>query len=204
MLTSLTPVGEAARKQRWGATVVAYLVAVLIGGALVGAATGAIGQALDAAGLALGSSPGALLALAAAALAAAVVDLSGRQVPSLRRQVNERWLGTYRGWVYGAGFGFQLGLGFATIVTSAAVPLAFLAAALTGSWLRGLAVGALFGAARGLPLLLTRGVRTVAGLRALARAVADRAALARHVGVAAQVGVAAATATAATAAGLLS
>lgn len=203
MLTSLTPVGEAARQQRWSVTAAAYVLAALAGGALAGAVMGGVGQALTAAGLALGSSPGALLALAAAAAAAVAVDLTGRRVPAPRRQVNERWLDTYRGWVYGAGFGLQLGLGFATIVTSAAVPLALLAATLTGSWARGMVVGAVFGATRGLPLLLTRRVRTVGGLRAFARAVADRTRLARRATLAAQGGVAVA-AVVATAAGLLS
>jgi hypothetical protein len=36
---------------------------------------------------------------------------SGSGCPSWQRQVDERWLTTYRGWVYGAGFGFQLGAG---------------------------------------------------------------------------------------------
>ena len=40
--------------------------------------------------------------------------------PGPRRQVNERWLDEYRGWVYGLGFGAQLGLGVTTVITSAA------------------------------------------------------------------------------------
>ena len=39
------------------------------------------------------------------------------------RQVNERWLDAYRPWVYGAGFGFQIGTGLATYITTAAVYL---------------------------------------------------------------------------------
>ena len=55
--------------------------------------------------------------------AALVVDVSPlrRRLPTTRRQVNEDWMGRYRGWVYGGAFGAQLGSGVATIVTSAAV-----------------------------------------------------------------------------------
>ena len=51
------------------------------------------------------------------------VDVSPlrRRLPTTRRQVNEDWMGRYRGWVYGVAFGAQLGTGVATIVTSAAV-----------------------------------------------------------------------------------
>ena len=55
------------------------------------------------------------------------------RVPGPRRQVNERWLDEYRGWVYGLGFGAQLGLGVTTIVTSAATYVALFAALLSGT-----------------------------------------------------------------------
>ena len=49
------------------------------------------------------------------------VDLSNRTVPGPRRQVDERWLDRYRGWVYGVGYGSQLGLGIVTVVIVAFV-----------------------------------------------------------------------------------
>jgi hypothetical protein len=46
--------------------------------------------------------------------------------------VNRTWLDRYRSWVYGAGFGWQLGVGVATFVMSATVYLMVVLAALTG------------------------------------------------------------------------
>jgi len=83
----------------------------------------------------------------------------------VHRQVNENWLARYRGWVYGTGFGFQLGLGVATIVTSATVYVALLLAVLTGSVLGGVAVGATFGLVRALPLLAVGRVHDPDGIR---------------------------------------
>ena len=56
----------------------------------------------------------------------------GSRVPGPRRQVDENWLATYRGWVYGAGFGAQLGVAFATIVTASATWIAFACAFVRG------------------------------------------------------------------------
>jgi hypothetical protein len=86
---------------------------------------------------------------------------------TLRRQVDDRWLTTYRGWVYGLGFGFQLGLGVATIVTTAAVYAWLLVVALAGSVTAGVVVGALFGLARALPVLAGARVHDGATLRRL-------------------------------------
>ena len=36
-------------------------------------------------------------------------DVGGFRLPSHTRQVNEAWLDEYRGWVYGGGFGWQIG-----------------------------------------------------------------------------------------------
>ena len=65
-----------------------------------------------------------------------------RERPGPRRQVNERWLDDYRGWVYGLGFGAQLGLGVTTVVTSAATYATLLACALSGAPGRGALIGA--------------------------------------------------------------
>ena len=167
MLASISPVGEASRKQRWSVTVTAHLVGSAIGGALVGAVLGAVGWVLSA-----GSwGRWAFVVLGACAIVGASLD-TGRPetpLPSWRRQVDERWLGTYRGWVYGIGYGFQLGAGVMTIVPSALTYAALLAALLTGSPFLGAMVGLTFGAVRAVPLLLTGPVRTPERLRSLHR-----------------------------------
>ena len=181
MLSSITPLGERGRGRRWGATVAAFTLGSVAGGA-------ALGGLFALAGLLLATvaRPPAPVVLGVAALAAAagfVTDLRtvgpggrGRFArPTVRRQVNEDWLDTYRGWVVGVGFGAQLGAGLATIVTSAAVHLVFVLALLAGSvqtpaapW-AGLALGALFGLARALPLLAAGTATGPAGLAALHR-----------------------------------
>jgi hypothetical protein len=90
-----------------------------------------------------------------------VLDLrSGEQgPPSWRRQVDEAWLARYRGWVYGLGFGVQLGLGVVTIVTSSTVYATVVLAALTGSVPGGALLGLVFGGVRALPVLALRRVQ---------------------------------------------
>src|ERR687884_2083711 len=123
MLTSITPLGERGRGQRWWLTVAFFAAASTAAGAATGGALGAAGGWLEGA---VGAGARVqLAALALVALVALVVDLSGRRVPGPRRQVNENWLPAFRGWVYGAGFGLQLGIGAATIVTTALVYVAF-------------------------------------------------------------------------------
>ena len=164
MLTSISPLGERARGNRWSLTVVWLGLVALGGGAAVGAALGLLGQASVAA---VGSGA-RLVLLAAAGAAAAAWDLSGRRLPG-RRQVNEDWLVVYRSWVYGAGFGLQLGSAVATVVNTALVPLFMLAALLAGDPAAGLVIGAVFGATRGASLVLGRRVRTPDDLRHLHR-----------------------------------
>lgn len=174
MLSSISPFGERARNSRWWLTVLAYLVGSVAGGATTGLAFGVIGEAVERA---VGADV-RLLMMAFAALLAIVAELqlAGTRVPSLvRRQVNEDWLTTYRGWVYGAGFGFQLGLGIATIVASSTVWLTWLAATLAGSWAAGLTIGVVFGLARGSLILATVGVDDPELLRALFRRIARSA-----------------------------
>src|SRR5581483_6305427 len=151
MLASINPLGERARHNRWAVTATAYGVASAAGGAGAGALLGAIGWAVTRA---WPPPTVARLAFVGVAVAAACAwDLLwGRSLPPLR-QVDEDWLATYRGWVYGAGFGFQLGAGLTTIVTTALIPAVFLAALVGGSVPWGSLVGAAFGLARAVPLL---------------------------------------------------
>jgi hypothetical protein len=158
MLASIHPLGERVRRNRWWLTAGAHVVASAVGGALAGAALG--GLAHLTLGPALRGAPGVVLVIAVCALAAAV-DGSGRRPPwPVHRQVDDGWMARYRGWVYGAGFGFQLGLGVVTIVTTAAVPAAWVLALLTASPVAGAGVGLAFGLSRGLPVLATAGVDT--------------------------------------------
>jgi hypothetical protein len=85
------------------------------GRAVVGGLTLGLGMAALAGVVAVFDlTPATLLALATGALLVTAVSdsrLLGRQLPNHPRQVNERWLDQYRSWVYGAGFGWQIGVG---------------------------------------------------------------------------------------------
>jgi hypothetical protein len=173
MLSSITPLGERGRHNRWWLTAVAFIIGSVAGGALMGAVLGAVGwlvrSAVSGTDRSHGPVPLALLAAVAAVGLLADLKVAGLRVPTMRRQVDEQWLTTYRGWVYGVGYGFQLGLGVVTIVTSAATWVTLAVAGLSGSWSAGLVVGAVFGVARSLPLLLAAPARSPAGLRDLLR-----------------------------------
>ena len=161
MMTSISPVGEATRQQRWSVTTAAYLVGSLLGGAATGAVLGLLSIPVRA----VVSAPVALAMLAAVAGLGLLADRGVVPLPAWRRQVDERWLGTYRGWVYGLGFGLQLGAGFATIVTASATWVVLVAAGLSGSVATGTAIGATYGLVRALPVLAFARVRTPARLR---------------------------------------
>jgi presenilin-like A22 family membrane protease len=153
MLTSISPLGERARHNRWGVTAGAYVIGSVGAAAVIGAALGALG--------ALAGAPLAVRAalLAAGAVVALLVDTGLIPLPTIRRQVDEDWLNRYRGWVYGAGFGGQLGAGVVTIVTTATVYLVLLAELVAGSVGAGAIIGAAFGALRAAPLLTGGQVR---------------------------------------------
>jgi len=164
MLGSITPLGERSRGRRWGITVTAFAVAATGAGAVAGALLGAAG------GLAGISAAIRMVLLGAAVAVAVAVDLApGLRAPGPRRQVNEAWLHRYRGWVYGAGFGVQLGLGVTTIVSTAAVYATGAAAFLAGSAAAGALVGAAFGLARAATLLAAGGVDEPGALATLDR-----------------------------------
>ena len=149
MLSSIHPLGERARHNRWALTAAAFTFGAVASGSLVGMALGTLGSV--AAPL-QGSS--LLLTTAAGALVAGGLDMTGVKPPGPRRQVNETWIGAYRGWVYGGGFGLQLGLGVATYVVTWGVIATYLAALATVSPTQGALVGATFGVGRSLSLWL--------------------------------------------------
>ena len=162
MLTSISPLGERARGNRWWLTVGWLTAGTLLGGAALGAGLGRLGQVLP------GTADDAwrLLAMALAGVAAAIWDLTARRFPG-RRQVNENWLSAYRPWVYGMGYGLQLGAAITTAVDTALIPMFMLAALLTHDTRSGLVIGAVFGTVRGLSVALNLRVRTADDLRRL-------------------------------------
>ncbi|MCJ7438468.1 MAG: hypothetical protein MUP97_12000 [Acidimicrobiia bacterium] len=168
MLSSITPMSERARNQHWGVTATWFVIGAVAGGATLGALT-----ALLAAGVAaLDPTTLTLAAIGAGcALVAASLDLGafGLAPPYLRRQVNEIWLGTYRGWLYGVGFGWQIGVGITTYVMTAAVFLTIALAALTTDPLVAFAIATLFGLIRGLGVLLARKIDSPAQLASFHR-----------------------------------
>ena len=166
MLASITPLGERGRHGHWGVTVSAFLIGSGVTGVLIGALAGGAGALLIPASV--GAQP-RLAALALSVLVALGLDASGA-VPGPGRQVNERWLEEYRGWVYGLGYGAQLGAGVLTVVTSAATYVALLAALISGGAGRGAAVVGLYGVLRGLTPLAAARVRSPGQLVALHRA----------------------------------
>ena len=188
MLSSITPLGERGRQRRWGATVTAYAVASVVAGASLGALLGLLPDVAPRTALAV---------LAVATALAAALDLRPSLLPTVHRQVNEDWLGVYRGWVCGAGFGLQLGLGVVTIVTTAAVYAVLVAAAVAGSWGSGAIVGGTFGLTRALPALLLGRVTTTERLVQVSRRLDAWAGPARRLTVELLAGVSAACAIAA-------
>ncbi len=168
MLSQLTPLGEAGRGQKYARTA-AWFVAGTIGGGLTLGGLTALGAAFVAA---TGCSTDTAVALAAVgALAAAAIDarVLGFGPPWLCRQVNEAWLSQFRPWVYGGGFGWQIGAGVTTYVMTAAVPLLIGVGALSGSPAIAFALGGLFGSLRGLAVFLGARIRTPDALYAAHR-----------------------------------
>ena len=151
MLSTVTPLAEAGRGRRWSVTARWFVAGAVLGGLTLGALMAGLAALVGALGL---STPAALGVAAVAALVSAASDLDpfGLHLPFHGRQVNERWLDQYRAWVYGGGFGWQIGVGLATYIMTAGIYLMILLAALTGDPLVALAIGAGFGLVRGLAI----------------------------------------------------
>ncbi|MHB8659904.1 MAG: hypothetical protein ACYC91_18565 [Solirubrobacteraceae bacterium] len=137
-------------------TATAFAVGAVGAGAGTGAAAGAVGSLLPEVagwrGLALAAVLSVTMLFDATAL--------GGRLPTSRRQVNEDWLGRYRGWVYGVAFGAQLGVGVVTIVSSAAIYATIAAEFLSAGVAPGAVIGGMFGAVRALSLLSARIARS--------------------------------------------
>jgi cytochrome c biogenesis protein CcdA len=144
MLSSIHPLGERARGNRWALTVGAFTVGAASGGALVGGLLGFAGSAMAV------RDEVALIVIGGMALVAGGLDLLGVRAPGPSRQVNERWIGNLRGTVYGFGFGSQLGAGIATFVVTWGVWVVLVAELLSGSPVSGAIIGAVFGVGRAI------------------------------------------------------
>lgn len=168
MLSTITPLSESGRGHRYAGTAAWFVAGAVVGGATLGS-----GAALLAAGVAvLGPSVVVAAGLAAAAAvvaAAGDAGLTSIRFPLFRRQVNERWLDQYRPWFYGAGFGWQVGVGLATYIMTAGVFLTVAVAVLTAQPAAALLICTAFGVARGLTVLLTRRLRSPQSLRSFHR-----------------------------------
>ena len=150
MLSSITPLGQRGRGMSWARTVAGFWVGAMLAGAAVFGLAGALGTLLGLGRL----DP--WLSLAVVALAA-VLDVARVRPPGPRRQVDEDWLGRYRDWVIGLGFGAQLGVGLVTIIPSWGTWAVLALAAASGLPLA-LFLGAAFGLGRSLLLLSARRV----------------------------------------------
>ncbi len=167
MLSSIHPLGEAGRGNRYKHTASAFIVGSTVGGVGIALVLGALGDILARRGfptvwlLVFGLGP--LLA----------VRLAGRSLPSLARQVDENWLHEFRGWVYGFGFGVQLGAGVATYIRSTMVWVWLLAMVAVGSAPVAVGLGVVFGAIRGLSILSTRAIHSPTDLVIFHRRLAE-------------------------------
>ncbi|CAN5607555.1 hypothetical protein BH24ACT4_BH24ACT4_20350 [soil metagenome] len=166
MLSTITPMAERARGHRYGVTAAWFVVGAALGGATLGAAAALLAAGIAALDLSATATLGAAAVLAATA---ALVDAGafGRRPPFFRRQVDDAWLAKYRAWVYGGGFGWQIGVGLATYIMTAGVVLTVALAVLSGSPLAAFAIGVAFGVARGLVVLLGARLTSPGALGAL-------------------------------------
>ncbi len=163
MLSSITPMTESGRGNRFGFTAAWFVVGGIAGGLSLGLLAAA-GAAVIAA---LSLSTATLLGgAAAAAMVTAAVDLGvcGIELPIFKRQVNDAWLRRYRSWVYGTGFGWQIGFGVATYIMTAGVFLTIALAVLSASPLYAVLIGATFGFVRGSAVFVGRSAHTPAAL----------------------------------------
>jgi hypothetical protein len=156
MLSTITPMAEAGRGHQFRSTSVWFVAGSILGGATLGGLMAALAAGVTAIDLTAATS---LWIVTVAALIAAASDgrVGGFHLPGHDRQVNERWLDRYRPWVYGAGFGWQIGVGLATYIMTAGVYLLIVMGGLT-SPLVALAIGGGFGLVRGLAVYLAAGL----------------------------------------------
>lgn len=167
MLSSIHPFGERSRSNSFGHTAAAHIIGSALGGAALGALTGALGFAISAT-----VSPSTTVRTAivlAATVGALFIEGTRRErlLPTRSRQVNENWIQNYRGWVYGGGWGAELGFGISTIITTALVHLLVVTMIFAGSFPLAVVLGLTFGLVRGATILAAVGVDSPERLRVL-------------------------------------
>jgi hypothetical protein len=180
MLSTITPIGEQARGARFATSAAWFVVGGVGGGATLGGVLALVAVAIGALHLTAGTI-GIVAGVAAVVAALSDSRITGRQIPIHRRQVNEVWLDRFRPWVYGAGFGWQIGSGVVTYIMTAAVYLIAVLAVMTGNPWTALGVGVLFGTVRGLAVLLGRGITSPARLASFHRRFAELEPMSRRV-----------------------
>ncbi len=151
MLSTITPMAERSRGRRWWLTAAWFVLGAVLGGATLGliAVLGAV--VVDVTGT--GDSAVPLAVAAVVTFVTASMDLGiGTAMPHHRRQVDEVWLDQYRSWVYGLGFGWQIGSGLTTYIMTAAVYATVVLAALTASVPVAMGIAVFFGLIRGLAI----------------------------------------------------
>lgn len=165
MLSSIHPFGERSRNNIFGRTAGAHILGSAIGGAMLGVAAGGIGAAITA--VASPSDMVRSIVVFGAAIIALVLEATSKErlLPTRSRQVNENWIQSYRGWIYGGGFGAELGFGISTIITTTLVHLTVVAMLFVGSFPVAVLIGATFGVVRGATVLSARKVDSPEGLR---------------------------------------
>ena len=155
MLASITPLSEVERGHRFRTTALWYVTGSLVGGTTLGLCIAALSVGVGA--ISLTSHEVILVALVASAVAVMSDTGAGRfHLPVHHRQVNERWLDRFRPWVYGVGFGWQIGTGLATYIMTAGVYLMIVLSALNREPWLSFGFGLLFGLVRGLSVCLGR------------------------------------------------
>ena len=172
MLSTITPVTEQGRGRTYWGTVPWYLIGALAGGATLGGAAALLSIPVGAADLA----PEVALGIAGLFTVVSVfsdLGVGGFRLPRHKRQVDRFWLDDYRSWVYGTGFGWQIGVGLATYIVTTAVYVTVLIAILSGSPGEALLLGLLFGGIRGLAIFLGSGATTLDKLHALHRRITE-------------------------------
>lgn len=178
MLSSIHPLGERSRNNRWWLTAAAFVVGAVGAASLAGAALGGAGSLLPAGNWRIATAIGVILL-------AGMADLARIRPPGPRRQVNEDWIGAFRGWVYGGAFGAQLGAGVATYVVTWGVWATALLALLSGGAVPGAVVGTAFGVGRSVFPLAAGWIDRPSRLTSFSRAMAAAAVpMARSVGLA--------------------
>ncbi len=168
MLSTITPMGEQGRGHRFASSAAWFVAGAVAGGATLGAVAAALAAGVSTADLSGDARVGVAAALAAVTIASDLA-VGGFRLPSHPRQVTEGWLGQYRRGVYAGGFGWQIGVGLATYVTTSAVYLMIAMAALTGVPGVAFAIVTGFGLVRGLAVVLGRGLTTTERMLALHR-----------------------------------